>query len=558
MWIDEGKTIKNPDSNKDLKPPALSAYAPLRQPLFRALWIATVASNLGTWMQEVGAAWLMTSLAPSPTMVALVRTATALPMFLLALPAGALADVIDRRRLLIFTQFWMLASATSLGLLTFAELTTPAILLALTFTLGIGTALTAPAWQAIMPDIVSRDDLHAAISLHSVSINLARSVGPAVGGVVIALVGPGATFLLNALSYCALIVVLYRWRRKHEPSVLPAERVWGAIGTGLRYVRHAPPVLAVLARSGSFIVFGSVLWSLLPALARFEFGRGPAGYGILLALFGVGAVSAATLLPGARARFSVNKIVAAAIVLFAAMLLVLAWVRYFFIAELAMVVAGACWLILLSTFSTSIQAVVPSWVRGRALAVSILVFFGGMALGSVVWGQVAERSGLPAAFTAAAMGALLALLLTRRFRLHSGEQLDLSPSVHWPAPLLEKELEPDHGPVVVTVDYRIDPARLVDFRRAMQRVRRIRLRDGATSWGLLSDVSNPARYMETFVVESWLEHLRQHERVTRADRFALDKVKTFHLGETRTRVTHYIVEPVGPEPRKRRRKSKKK
>ena len=264
-----------------------------------------MASNLGTWMQEVGAAWLMTTLAPSPTMVALVRTASALPMFLLALPAGALADVIDRRRLLIFTQFWMLASAATLGALTFADLATPAILLALTFTLGIGTALTAPAWQAIMPELVSREDLHAAISLHSVSINLARSVGPAVGGAVIALVGPGATFLLNAVSYCALIVVLYRWRRQHAPSVLPAERVWGAIRTGLRYVRHAPPVRAVLARSGSFIVFGSVLWSLLPALARFEFGRGPAGYGILLALFGIGAIGAAMLLPQARAKFSI-------------------------------------------------------------------------------------------------------------------------------------------------------------------------------------------------------------------------------------------------------------
>lgn len=521
-----------------------SAWAPLRYRVFRMLWIAAFASNMGTWIQDVGAAWLMTSLDPSPAMVALVRTATAFSMFLFALPAGALADVLDRRRLLLYSQALMLLAAAALALLTFAGWTTPSLLLALTFLLGVGTALNAPAWYATIAELVPRSEIPPAVALNSASINLARSVGPAIGGLIIAAAGPAATFALNAVSFCGVLFVLYRWRRQPVTSVLPAERVLGAMRAGLRYVRHAPAVLAVLTHSGVFTLFASALLALLPAFARFELGRGPTGYGVLLGFFGAGAVLAAVLLPRARAKLSTERIVALAIFIFAAALFVLAWARSLVLVDLAVFVAGASWLTLLSTFNASIQAVVPGWVRGRVLAVSILVFFGAMAAGSTVWGYVAAGFGLPAALVAAGGGLLVGLYATRRLRIAKGEGIDLSPSIHWPAPNLTKDFASHRGPVVVTVEYIIEPERKRHFRRIMQRVRRIRRRDGAFNWALLANVERPNHYTETFVVESWLEHLRQHARVTVADRAVLDKARAFHVGSEPPRVTHLIVEPL--------------
>jgi len=520
-----------------------SVFSPLREPLYRALWIATIASNVGTWMQDVGASWLMTSLAPSPAMVALVRAASSLPMFLLALPAGALADVVDRRRLLLATQTWMLAAAAMLGALTIAGITTPTLLLVLTFTLGLGTALNAPAWQAIIPELVPQTQVANAVSLNSTSINLARSIGPAIGGLLIAATGPGVTFLLNAVSFSGVIFVLYRWRRSPNVSVLPAERVIGAIRTGLRYVRHAPAVRVVLARSSAFILFGSALWGLLPAAARFEFGRGPTGYGIMLGAFGLGAVAAAALLPRLRRKTSADRLVASAILVFAAGLLAFAWIRLFVVANLAMFVCGGAWLSLLSTLNSNIQSVVPSWVRGRALAVSILVFFGGMAVGSALWGYIAALWGIPAALSGAAAGMCIGLIATRHLRLQRGSEFDLAPSILRPAPQPVNEPQPDHGPVVITIEYRVDSSRYTEFLQTLQRVRQIRRRDGAISWAVLSDVAEAGRYTEVFVVESWLEHLRQHERVTKSDRSILDHARSFHIGSELPVVTHYIVEP---------------
>lgn len=530
-----------------------SAFAPLGQPLFRALWVATIASNVGTWIQDVGAAWLMTTLAPSPAMVALVRAANSLPLFLLALPAGALADVVDRRRLLLFSQAWMLAAAAALGLLTLADLITPALLLTLTFALGIGAALNAPAWQAIVPEIVPPSQLREAVSLNSLSVNLARAVGPAFGGLLIASTGPAATFLLNAVSFFGVILVLYRWRRVPSESVLPAERVAGAMRAGLRYVRHAPRVQVVLLRSAVFVLFASALWSLLPAMARFELGRGPAGYGILLGFFGLGAVAAATVLPRLRRRWTLDRLVSGAVVLFALMVLALAGTHSLGVTGLAMTIAGAAWLTVLSSFNASLHALVPAWVRGRAMAFSILVFFGGMAVGSVLWGGVAAAIGVRTALAIAGAGALAGLAMTARYRLRGGKGLDLSPSVHWPAPVAFNAPQPDQGPVVVTVEYAIDPARRADFLRAMHRVRRIRRRDGAISWGLLGDVADPARFVETFVVESWLEHLRQHERVTVSDRAVLDRARAFHVGAAPARITHFLLEPLPKKTARRRR-----
>jgi len=521
--------------------PKPTAWSPLRQPVFRALWIASVASNVGTWMHEVGAAWLMTSLASSPIMVALMQTATSLPIFLLALPAGALADIVDRRRLLIAAQLWMLVAAFLLGLLTLAGATTPWLLVGLTFTLGLGGAMTMPTWQAIVPELVPRSELVSAVTLGGLGFNLARAVGPALGGLIVAAAGAGSVFILNAVSFLGVVVVLYCWRRPARVSVLPAERMIGAMRSGLRYVRHAPALHAVLARSSLFILCGSALWALLPLLARRELGIGAVGYGVLLGCLGAGAITGGAALPAVRRAFTPDMLVVGASLLFAVVLAALATLRNFVPLCIVMFIGGMAWLTLLSSFNSCAQAAVPAWVRGRALAVYLLVFFGGSAVGSALWGTVALHSGIPAALLYAAMGLAAGLAVSVRYRL--GELgAELTPSLHWPEPAVFFDPPPDRGPVLVTVEYRIDPLQSRDFVREMHVLRTVRLRDGATDWWLFSDAADPARFLECFLVESWVEHLRQHERVTKADIPVQERVRDFHIGAEPPRVSHLLYE----------------
>ncbi|HKA53646.1 MAG TPA: MFS transporter [Candidatus Binatia bacterium] len=517
-----------------------TAWSPLRHSLFRSLWIATVVSNIGTWMQNVGAAWLMTALTPSPVMVALVQAATSLPVFLVGLPAGALADVADRRRLLLWTQGWMLAAAAALGLLALAGAITPWGLLLLTFALGVGAALNAPAWQAIVPELVAPADLPAAVALNSVGFNIARAVGPALGGIVVALAGAGAVFLLNAASFLGVMGVLYRWRRTAPVSRWPAEHVLGAIRAGLRYVRYAPPLRAVLVRAGVFIVCGSALWALLPLVARTQLGLDATGYGLLLGALGVGAIGGAVLLPRLRRQVAADALVAAATIAFAAVTMVLVYVHEMALLCGVMMVGGAAWMALMATYNVAVQTAVPDWVRARALAAYLLVFQGGTAAGSALWGTVAARTGLSVALLGAALGLLGGLVVMVRYRLVSSEDGDLRPSLHWPEPTVARPLQPDEGPVLVTVEYHIDPLRAGEFVRAMEALRLARRRDGAMRWGLFNDTADPRRYVETFLVASWVAHLRQHERVTGADRAAQERVHSFHVGPTPPMVSHLL------------------
>jgi MFS family permease len=514
----------------------------LRHPVFRALWIASLASNLGTWLQSVGASWLMTTLDASATMVAMVQAVTSLPMFLLSLPAGALADVLDRRRLLLVTQSWMLASATALGVLTLAGLITPGMLLLFTFLLGLGTAFNGPAWQAIVPELVPREDLPGAVTLQSIGFNIARAIGPAIGGVLVAAAGPEATFLLNAASFVGVLFVLLRWRRKPMESVLPAERFFGAMSKGLRYVRHAPDVRAVIVRGSTFVLCASALWALLPVVARTDLKQGPAGYGLLLAALGAGAVSGAFALPRLKRKSSADGMAAAASLAFAAGMAALGGVRVFWLILLALFVAGAAWLAQLSSLNVALQTVVPSWVRGRALSVYMLGVFGGLSLGSALWGAMADRFGTAPALWAAAGGMVLGLAATWRIHLPSGEGLNLAPSRQWPAPRVASDLELESGPVLITIEYRIDPERAAEFMAAMQDLRRIRLRDGSLQWGLFNDADVPERWTEVFLVETWVEHLRQHERVTVADEDVRLRVGSFHVGERPPEVRHLVAE----------------
>ncbi|MGH7790766.1 MAG: MFS transporter, partial [Thermodesulfobacteriota bacterium] len=364
----------------------------------------------------------------------------------------------------------------------------------------------------------------------------------ALGGLVVAAAGPYAAFLLNAVTFLGVIVLLYRWRRPPRESTLPAERLFGAMRAGLRYVRQSAALRAVLVRSGLFITFGSALWALLPLVARVELGRGPAGYGTLLTCLGAGAVAGATVLPTLKRRFSIDLIAIFATIVFALVLIALAYVRVFGLVCVAMVAGGGAWLTLLSNLNTAVQASVPSWVRARAISLYLLVFFGGFAGGSTIWGATATHVGITTTLVIASIGMLLGLLAALRYRLKDVDGLDLSPTKRWPAPIMAYEVDVGDGPVLVTIEYKIDPLRSHEFANAMYDISKLRLRDGAVSWSLFKDTSDPGRYVETFMVESWVEHLRQHERVTIADKDLLDWVLTFHIGDKPPVVSHFIAE----------------
>jgi MFS family permease len=517
-----------------------SPWSPLRYGLFQALWLAAVASNLGTWMHNVGAEWLMTTLAPTPFMLGLMFTAENAPTFLLALPAGALADIVDRRRLLLFTQAWMLVAAIALGLLTLFGLTTPWVLLLLTFGLGLGAALNAPAWQAIVPELVPREELPLAISLNSVAFNIARAVGPALGGIIVAATGSWAVFFLNSVSFIGVLFVLYRWRRKPIESISPTERVAGAMRAGLRYVRHAPELRTVLVRTAIFVSSASALWAMLPLVARQELNRGAMGYGMLLGGLGAGAIIAAMILPGVRRAIPINRMVAIGTLIFAFATISLALIHSFAILCLTMVLGGIAWMTLMSSFNIGVQTVVPEWVRARALSIYLLVLYGAMAAGSLFWGSIATHVGVPNALLCAAAALVAGLTATRFFPLQIGRELDLSPSLHWTEPTVVTEPHPTAGPVLVLVEYQIDPVEAANFLEAIKALGRILRRDGAARWGVFEDPAVLGRYVETFMVESWAEHMRQHARVTNEDRTIQDRARSFHVGKTAPRVTHLI------------------
>ena len=521
---------------------ANSPWLPLRNTLFRNLWIATIVSNVGTWMQDVGAGWLMTSLSSSPSMVALVEAADSIPLMLLALPAGALADIIDRRRLLIAAQVYLLVIAGALGLLTWLEMTTPWVLLGFTFALGIGAAIVMPAWAAIVPELVPTDQMPSAIALNSVAINVSRAIGPAIAGILVAAVGAWLVFVLNALSSIGILAVLLRWRREQRKSSLPAERFLSAIRVGLRFVMHTYALQVVLIRGSAFFVFAAATWSLFPLIVRLELGRGPEIYGLLLTCIGAGAVAGAMLLPRVRARFSRDLLVAGATVLYALAALALAYLQNIGLLAVAMLATGVAWISILSALQVSAQMTLPAWVRARGLAAFVVVLMGGMALGSILWGQVATWIGIPAALTMAALGMVVAIGLTWRFKLGHHEVLDFKPSLDWAAPVLAEIPEPDSGPVMVTIEYRVQPSKRAEFVTAMHAVREMRRRNGAYFWELFHDSADTARFVECFMDESWIEHLRQHERVSVADRAIQQRANQFLVQGESTRSSHWIAD----------------
>jgi predicted MFS family arabinose efflux permease len=401
-----------------------SAWGPLREPMFRSLWIAAVISYTGTWMQNVGAGWLMTQLTTSPLMVGLVQAAATVPVFLVVLPAGALADMVDRRRLLLFTQTWMVAASAALGVLTLLHAVNPWVLLMFTFLLGLGAVMNDPAWQAITPEVISPARHASAVALNSAGFNVARAVGPALGGLVVAAAGSGWSFLLNAASFFGVIFFLYKWQCAPQQS-LPKRRIGDAIMEGFRHVRATPQVKSVLIRTGAFSLGASSLLALLPVICQ---PHGAQGYGFLLTCFGVGALSGAAVLPRLRMRYSVDGLVAGATVVFAAMTFLAGETHIFEALCLVLFTAGAAWIGILACFNVVAQTMCPSWMRARALSMYLLVLQGGMAVGSAIWGALASRQGVPAALMWSALAMIVGLTTIVRHRLTRAE-LTMAPAV---------------------------------------------------------------------------------------------------------------------------------
>jgi MFS family permease len=524
-----------------------TGFEPLRSALFRNLWIASTISNLGGWMQDTAGTWLMTLLTTSPLLIALMQTAASLPVVMLGLLAGATADIFDRRRLLLFWQTWMLAAVGLLSVLTFLNIISPWVLLTLTFLLNVGTAMNSPAWQAIMPELVPREELPEAVSLNSAGFNLARALGPALGGLAIAAfthadTGAACTFLLNSLSFVGVILVLYQWKRKPLfKSALPAERIYGSMRAGLRYVQYAPLLKAALARAFLFTIFVSAVWSLLAVVAARDLHQGALGYGILNGSMGLGAVIGATALPRVRRKFSADEIIAVSSGVFIGTLLILAFLHYPLVIIPVLLCAGFAWTSTMSTLNLAVQVSVPSWVQARALGTYQMVFAGGMAVGSVIWGVIAEHISTPVSLAAAAGGLLITLPLSRRLHVLRGELPDFRPfrSKFLP-PQLAIEPEMSDGPVRILIDYYVDPEDYNAFVQAIHELRDVRLRDGAMRWGIFQDANDPRRLNESFIMESWIDYLRQRERFTASDRTVRDRVVSLHRGEEPPRTTHTI------------------
>jgi predicted MFS family arabinose efflux permease len=429
------------------------------------------------------------------------------------------------------------------------DLANPVLLLAFTFALGLGSTINAPVWQAVIPELIPREELPGAVALGGIGINLARAIGPALAGFLVVLSGPAAVFLLNALSFALVMVVLYRWRRETQVSALPAEHVFGAMRAGIRYVQHAPALQAVLVRTGTLMICGSALWALLPGLSRQNLKLSASEYGILLACVGVAAVCGATILPKIRQRLTLDSLMVCATGLFALVTFSLSVLHNFFLLCGVMFLAGIAWMAIMSSLNVSAQLSVPKWVQARALGMYQLVFQGGLAAGSIIWGVVANYVGIPMALVGAAIGLILGLATAFRYRLHKNDKQDLTSSMHWAEPAIAIAAKPDDGPVVVQLTYQIHPNEAVEFVQAMQALKEIRLRDGAIRWELVQALDDATHYVESFLVESLGEHERQHHRVTIADREIEKRAKSFHIGKEPLNATHYLyIHQVGPKP----------
>jgi MFS family permease len=519
-----------------------SPWAPFRSAEFAQMASSQFVSNIGGWMQTVGAQELMLTLTTSATLVALIQTAAGLPVVLLAIPAGAIGDVVDRRRLLIGSQSFMLVAAGVLTALAALGLVTPWVLLAAIFAVGAGQTLTSPTWQTLQPELVPQEDRTQAIALGAVNQNLSRAIGPAIGGALYSATSAAVLFGVNALSFVPVIGVVARWRGGARPATgVAREHVGDAIRAGARYVASSPALRTILLRAGLFMVFANSMWALLPLVAHSRLHLGSGGYGLLLGGVGVGAVIGAALLPRLRTRATSTIRMLVGTLVFAAMIAALAYVEVTSLAGLALVIAGVAWILVLSTLNSQYQSTLPGWAKARGMSYYLVIFQGGGALGSAAFGVVAQHTGLTTALLVAAIGLALVAAVGLRWPFHEIASEDLLPAGDWPDPQLVRPGDSrDHGPVLVTLEYHPLAGREQDLLDALYRGRYARRRTGATRWRVWRDAADPGRVLEEFVVASWDDHLRQHERVSVRDQQRLTDIDGMTDPNSPVTVTHWL------------------
>ena len=519
--------------------------SPLRNPLFRMLWSVWITANLCMWMNDVAAAWLMTTLTTSPIMVALVTTASMLPVFLFGLPSGALADIVDRRRLFMLTQVWVAGVGLVACLLVFANAISPPLLIALTFANGIGLALRWPVFAAIVPELVERRQLGAALALNAIAMNVSRIGGPVIAGAVIAAAGSAWVFLLNAFVSIGAALVLGRWKRTAKVNVLPGERFLGAIRVGVQHVRQSRTMRTALLRISLFFMQGAALPALLPLVAK-GLGAGDARtFTLLLACMGIGAIAAALNVSRLRERMSHDRLVTLCTLVHAAMMVLVSYAPNLFVAVPAMLVLGATWITVANTITLSAQLSLPDWVRARGMSIYQMAMMGSSAFGAALWGQVATWTEVHTSIVAASVAALVCLAYSRRRTLDGGELEDLTPTNQIRSPDAALNIAPDDGPVIVTVEYRIHAENADAFRAVMHETRRSRLRQGVLSWELLRDTADTTLWVEHFIDETWADHLRRFDRMTAADLGLRERRLALHVGEQAPVITRRIAEPLG-------------
>jgi MFS family permease len=518
------------------------AFAPLHGRTFRMLWLAWLAANLTMWMNDVAAAWLMTQLTSSPVMVALVQTASTLPVFLLGIPSGALADTMDRRRYFAATQLWVSVNALVLAGFVFAGALTAPLLLALTFINGVGLAMRWPVFAAIVPQIVARAQLSPAIALNGIAMNLSRVIGPVLAGALLAAFNDAVVFALNAVLAAVAFGLILTWRSQPKASALPGERFWGALRAGMTYATQSPRLKHVLLRVFLFFLQSTALIALLPLVARDMHGGGPATFTVMLACLGGGAIFAALRFPHWRARFDRDRFIWIGTLAQAALSVLVVYVSELWVALPAMVLIGMAWISVANTLTISAQLALPDWVRARGMAIYQTALMGGSAASSIVWGLFAEAFGVEAAVAGAAVTGVVGLVALRSWKLEGKADPDFTPTtpVNLPEPAVD--VLPEDGPVMVTVEYRIDPARAAGFVEVMQRTRRARLRQGALSWGLFRDAAHPERWIEYFVDENYVEHQRRMERFSHFDADLRAERLAFHLGPEPPKPARYIAQ----------------
>lgn len=518
---------------------AQSIWSPLKYPLFRVMWVAMTISNVGTWMNEVGVTWLMATMAPSNLMVALIQTATTLPFFLLAYPAGTLGDIFNRRVLLLVLHLWMLGTAVLLALLTSQGMTTEWWLLALTFSLGAGNAMMRPPWSANIPTFVPREQMTNAVTLNSLSTNISKAIGPAIGGVLISASGPALVFALNAISFlCVIVALIFRHPKTASVhSALPMERFSIAMKAGIRYIVHDSRLRAVLVRCTACFLFISSFWSMMPVIVIREMGASAQAYGLLIGATGLGSIIGATWLPALRRGFSHNRQFDVGSLVFALALFAIAFARDYWLLAGLCVLVGICWIVLFSTIIVTAQLITPGWVLARILSIVMLVFGGSTAAGSAFWGYLSDLFDVRTSLMIAAPGLLFSLLLSGKFPIPQERSDELSTPLPSPEPDYFTRVRPAAGPVMVTLEYSVNPDQATEFLALMEQVRPLRKRNGAFFWEIFQDAERPDCYQETFLVESWLDYLRQRERATASDR-ALEQKVVASAG--RPRIRHYV------------------